>query len=215
MTQLFYTQHRRGIRAVLTLAHGAGAGSDSPFMEELSNAIAHHDIQVVRFNFPYMVRAKKEGGRRPPDRAPQLLVAFRDIVSEISKDRSDSIPLLIGGKSMGGRMATLLAAEDAPDVDAVCVFGYPFHPPGKPQTLRIDHLPQIPVPVLICQGTRDAFGARDEVASLDLGPAVSFHWAESGNHDLKPLKASGYSQTDHIEAAAQAVSDLVSQIGSD
>ena len=212
MTVLFHTPSNGEGRATFLFAHGAGAGADSAFMTEMSDAIADQDINVIRFNFPYMVRALAENKRRPPDRAPVLLNAFREAVSIVSEKEPKDRPLIIGGKSMGGRMATMLAAESPDQIEGICVFGYPFHAQGKPEKLRIEHFPMIKVPVILCQGTRDPFGMRAEIEPLDLGSNISLAWAETGNHDLKPLKASGLTQSDLIRTAAQTVSDLVSRL---
>ena len=141
--------------ATLLLAHGAGAPMDSPFMESLAEALADRGIQVVRFEFPYMQRRREEQRKFPPNRAPQLLEAFARQVASVERS---GLPLWVGGKSMGGRMASMLAAEGASEIDGVVAFGYPFHPPGKPENTRTEHLASLAVPMLICQGERDPFG---------------------------------------------------------
>ena len=133
--------------AQLMLAHGAGAPMDSMFMELLAEALAGQGIESVRFEFPYMARRRQEQRKFPPNRAPQLLAHFRDVLAAL---RNDNLPVWIGGKSMGGRMASLLAAEeDCPSICGVVALGYPFHPPGKPEKTRTDHLPTLTLPMLI------------------------------------------------------------------
>ena len=169
----------------IALAHGAGAPMDSPFMAE------------VRFEFPYMQRRREDGKKRPPDKQEVLLDAWRRVIAELGPER-----LVIGGKSMGARMASLVADENG--VAGLLCFGYPFHPPGKPERTRIDHLRHLATPTLIAQGTRDPFGHREEVRGYPLDPAIAFHWAEDGNHDLAPRKRSGYTPQGNLSAALDA-----------
>ena len=194
---LLWRRPAAGPHATLLLAHGAGAPMDSDFMTAMSDALVAHGIAVARFEFPYMARRRTEGGKRPPDRQPVLLAAFAETLQRMPGR------CFIGGKSMGGRMASLLAAEGA-DVAGVVCFGYPFHPPGKLEKTRTAHLPGLPVPMLVCQGTRDPFGTREQVEGYALGPQVSLHWLPDGDHDLKPRKASGLTHVDNIAAAARA-----------
>ncbi len=189
----------------LALAHGAGAPLDSPFMEEVADGLARRGVRVARFEFPYMAARRSDGRRRPPDREPRLLACWREVVEALN-DR----PLAIGGKSMGGRMASLIADEVG--VEALVCLGYPFHPPGKPGRLRTAHLEELRTPTLIVQGTRDPFGTREEVTGYALSPAVSLHWAEDGDHSLKPRKASGRSEADNLEAATEAVADFLAAL---
>jgi len=178
-------------------AHGAGAPMDSPFMAFIAGALAAAGLRVIRFEFPYMARRRREGGRRPPDRQPVLLDAWRDVIGTLGPDR-----LAIGGKSMGGRMASLVADETGA-AGLVC-FGYPFHPPGKPERTRTEHLAGLATPSLIIQGERDPFGTTTDVAGYDLSPSVALHWAPDGNHDLAPRKASGRTKEQNWQAAADA-----------
>ena len=144
-----------GDKGTIILAHGAGAGMDTPFMEAFATGLADRGFTVVRFNFPYMALRAEDGKKRPPDRAPKLLAAYEAAIEAVRTDA----PLIIGGKSMGGRIATMLAAEKPSlGLSGVVCLGYPFHPPGKPEKLRTEHLPAIPVPTLIAQGERDPFG---------------------------------------------------------
>lgn len=187
----------------LVLAHGAGAPMDSDFMNRMTALLTERGICVVRFEFPYMAQRRTGGTKRPPDRAPKLLAHYAQVLDQLSGDG----PVFIGGKSMGGRMATMLAAERA--VAGVCVLGYPFHPPGKPDRLRTEHLPRIDCPVLICQGERDPMGRRDEVESLTLPEVVQLHWLADGDHDLKPRKASGLRHEDNLASAAAAIAAMM------
>ena len=191
---------------LLILAHGAGAGSDSEFMQQVAQKIASYGVQVARFDFPYMEQSKQDGKRRPPQKAPALLADYRALIAQLDR------PCVIGGKSMGGRMASLLM-QDAPEQVKGCVcLGYPFHPPGKPDNLRTEHLAQLSLPLLMVQGTRDTMGTKEEVAGYILDSSIHWQWLEDGNHDLKPRKASGFSHEDHINSAAKAAAEFVKSL---
>lgn len=192
--------------ATLLLAHGAGAPMDSTFMSSLAASVAGHGFRVARFEFPYMASRRETGRKRPPDRMPVLEQAFLDLTAEIPG------PLFIGGKSMGGRVASLIA--DRCDAMGVICFGYPFHPPGRPERTRVEHLHGLELPGLILQGTRDPFGKPEEVSGYALSPQVRVVWLDGGDHDLKPLKKSGATQADLIEAAAaDAAAFMRAQLG--
>lgn len=179
---------------------------DSQFMDTLAGMLAAHGIHVVRFEFAYMASRRAGGGKKPPSRMPVLLDEFRSVLALLPRGR-----VFIGGKSMGGRAASMLAAQpDAPDrIAGVVCLGYPFHPPGKPDKMRTAHLPDIDCPVLIVQGERDSFGTRDEVAGWEIPAQISFHWAPHGNHDLAPPKRSGLSDEDNWSEAARAIARFI------
>lgn len=195
--------------ATLLLAHGAGAGMDSPFMEQLAEALARRDIRTLRFDFPYMARARAEGRRRPPNPALVLLEHWRAMVA--TWRAAESGPLWLAGKSMGGRMASLLA-DELGATGLVCL-GYPFHPAGKPERLRTEHLATLATPTLIVQGERDALGTRAEVAGYALAPTLEVQWIATADHDLKPLKSSGLSQTQALVDTAAWVAAFVRSSG--
>lgn len=205
----------------LILAHGAGAPADSMFMERLSGFLALAGIATVRFEFPYMQRTRDDGRKRPPDRQPVLLEHFREVIRQVagSLESLDSLErgqIFIGGKSMGGRMASLLAAEpDLADTVSGCVcFGYPFHPPGKPDRWRVEHFGHFCCPVMIIQGTRDPFGKKSEVEDCKAlsGKDCRIHWLEGANHDFKPLAKQPETQDRMIENAANAASEFIAQV---
>ncbi len=191
-------------RALFLFAHGAGAPMDSEFMNAFSGGLCANDIAVVRFEFPYMGRRRLDGRKRPPDRAPQLLQCWREVIA----DHAGVLPLVIGGKSMGGRMATLIAAEQVP-VRAVVCLGYPFHPPRRPERLRTEHFRHIQRPVLILQGERDPFGSRGEVASYGLPESVAVHWLPAGNHDWLPPKRAAFSAEDNMSMAVDQATAFI------
>jgi predicted alpha/beta-hydrolase family hydrolase len=172
--------------ATVLLAHGAGAPMDSASMTDAARALAATGLRVVRFEFPYMA-ARREGRRPPPPRADRLGPDYRAAVDRLAARG----PLVIGGKSMGGRVASMVAdglfAEGR--IAGLLCLGYPFHPPDKPAELRTAHLDALRAPTLIVQGTRDPFGTRVEVAGYVLSPSIRILWVEDGDHDLKARKS--------------------------
>ena len=191
--------------ATLVLAHGAGAAMDSPWMDDIAGRLAARGVATVRFEFGYMA-ARRTGGRRPPPRAETLVDEYRDVVAALD---AAARPLLIGGKSMGGRVASLVADDLRAEgsVSGLVCLGYPFHPPAKPERPRTAHLADLTTPTLICQGERDPFGGPDDVAGYDLSPAIEVRWFADGDHDLRPrVKVSGHRFAEHLDACADAVS---------
>lgn len=197
-------------RATLILAHGAGAPMDSPFMEEMAQRLAARGLAVVRFEFGYMAE-RRRGGRRPPDRQPVLLARWRHVLEHVRQQVAGT--LAIGGKSMGGRMASLLADES--QVDALVCLGYPFHPAGRPDKPRVEHLATLTTPTLIVQGERDALGNRDTVAGYRLSNAVRLSWLATADHDLKPLKRSGFSREAYLEKTADTVAHFLATLSAE
>jgi predicted alpha/beta-hydrolase family hydrolase len=186
-------------RATLMLAHGAGAAMDSDWMNKMADGLGKAGLRVIRFEFAYMA-ARRQGERRPPPKAERVMGEYREAVAQAAVKG----PLFIGGKSMGGRVASMVAEElfEAGKIAGLVCLGYPFHPPGKPDELRTAHLAKLTVPALICQGTRDPFGTRDEVPGYALSKSIELFWLEDGDHDLKPRKAiSGRSFADNLGAA--------------
>ena len=163
--------------ATLILAHGAGAPMDSDWMNAIAGGIAANGIRVLRFEFPYMAERRASGKRRPPDREATLLQAWREAYAA-----AGSGTVFIGGKSMGGRMASMVA-DELGAAGLICL-GYPFHAPGRPEKPRTAHLEHLGTPTLIIQGSADTFGTRDDVAGYALSPAIAIEWIEGGNHDL-------------------------------
>ncbi|MBV7435668.1 alpha/beta family hydrolase [Aeromonas sp. sif2416] len=179
----------------ILVAHGAGAGMEHDFFTRLSALLAGPDIEVVRFNFPYMSKRALDGKRRPPDRQPVLLAHWREMVHQFAHPR-----LFLAGKSMGGRMAAEIC--DEMNAAGLLILGYPFHPPAKPDSWRGEVLKQIKTPTLLLQGERDTFGSRAELADFPFSPAVSVHWLTDGDHGFKPRKASGVSEQENLQQAA-------------
>lgn len=178
-------------------AHGAGAPMDSPFMDAITLAIAAKGFEVLRFEFPYMYERRLSGKKRPPNTQKVLLENWQQVLTHYRTSQ----PCFIGGKSMGGRMASLLA--DSLGVHGLICFGYPFHPPGKPDKLRTEHLQTLATPTLILQGTRDTMGNVSEVPTYGLSASIQVKWLEDGDHSLKPRKKSGYSEAQHWADGAE------------
>jgi len=187
----------------LIFAHGAGALMDSDYIQALTAELNTAGVSVVRFEFPYMQQRRETGKKRPPDRQPILLDCWRTVYQDISGRADLPQPLLIGGKSMGGRMASMVA--DELDAAGLCCFGYPFHAPGKPEKMRTEHLLSIETPTKIFQGTRDPFGKPEELSDISFSKALEIHWLEDGEHDLKPRKKSGLTQLQHLKTVAAMV----------
>ncbi|MEM0548999.1 MULTISPECIES: alpha/beta fold hydrolase [Aeromonas] len=190
----------------ILLAHGAGAGMEHAFLAELSRLLAGPDIEVVRFNFPYMSKRALDGKRRPPDRQPVLLDHWREMVREFAHPR-----LFLAGKSMGGRMAAEISDEIYCEMNAagLLILGYPFHPPARPDRWRGEVLKQIKTPTLLLQGERDTFGSRVELADFPFSSAVSVHWLTDGDHGFKPRKSSGLCEQDNLQQAASRIRQFV------
>ena len=171
-------------------------------MAAFAAGLAAEGIRVARFEFPYMAARRLDGKKRPPDREAVLLETWRQVIARLGPDR-----LAIGGKSLGGRMASLVADESA--VRGLVCLGYPFHPPGRPDRLRTAHLETIETPTLIVQGTRDPFGKTEEVRGYPLSAAVRLNWAEDGDHSLVPRKASGRTAEQNWTEAIAAIATFL------
>ena len=192
----------------LVLAHGAGLPMDSPFMQFMAEGIAAQGLRVVRFEFAYMAQRRLDGKKRGPDRTDKLLACYREVVGRYDTER-----LVIGGKSLGGRMASLLADELG--VRGLVCLGYPFHPPDKPEKTRTAHLQTLQTPTLIIQGERDPFGTPEEVAGYALSAAIDIEWIPDGDHGLVPRKRSGYTETGNFNLTLEAVMRFAARLQTD
>ena len=196
--------------ATVMLAHGAGAGIQSPFMQQMADGLAEQGWPVIRFEFPYMAQRRISGRRTPPNKANILLQCYADQVQSLPPDQ----PLIIGGKSMGGRVASLLADElwsQEKILGCICL-GYPFHPLGKPETLRVEHLHNLQTPSLVIQGERDPMGNREEVKNYALSDQLQFAWMPDGDHSFKPRKRSGHSEAQNLNLAVKKMHEFLSRL---
>lgn len=187
---------------VVVLAPGAGAGMRHPFMATIASRLAEHGLRVARFEFPYMARAA--GGRvGRPDSERILRATWLEVIEQLGGGGR----LVIGGKSMGGRYASMVADEAG--VRGLVCLGYPFHPLGEPERTRTTHLEVLRTPALIVQGTRDPMGTREDVEGYVLSSSIRLRWLEDGDHSFKPRRASGFTAAQHLEAATSAVAEFV------
>jgi len=212
MTTSFLFDGPEDARVTIMLAHGAGAPMDSVAMNTAAAALAAEGFRIARFEFAYMASRRTSAGKKPPPKAETVMPEYVAAIDDLGPTDG---PLVIGGKSMGGRVASMLADDlfDAGRIAGLLCLGYPFHPPGRPQQLRTAHLTGLKTPALICQGTRDPFGDRYEVGAYGLSDAIEVFWLEDGDHDLKPRKAvSGFSAADHLKSMAAAVKAWTARI---
>ncbi|MCU1229044.1 MAG: alpha/beta hydrolase [Acidobacteria bacterium] len=201
----FLTDGPKDAEATFVFAHGAGGAMDTPFMARVARGLGERGIRVVRFEFPYMA-ARREGKKSgAPDRQPVLVDSWRDVVEKLGGGEK----VAIGGKSMGGRIASMVA--DELEVRALVCFGYPFHPPGQPAKTRTEHLAALRTPALIIQGTRDPFGTQDDVAGYELSKRIGIEWLTDGDHSFKPRKSSGVSEAENLERAIEVASAFIAE----
>lgn len=197
----------------ILLAHGAGAGMEHEFMQQMAEELAAKSVRVVRFEFPYMIKRREDGKKRPPDHEPKLLESFEQHIRHVQQQFPNS-KLVIGGKSMGGRMAALIASQQGKELELAGVFclGFPLHPPGKPEKIRGEYLATIDTPTLLLQGERDTFGTQTEIEAMALSKQVSCGFLPDGDHSFKPRKVSGFTQEQHIKTAAGLIEGFVGKL---
>ncbi len=211
----FLTEGSPDAATHVVLAHGAGAAMTSSFLEAMAKLLVERGMQVSRFEFDYMAARREGGKRRPPPRAELLVPEYKRAVAELRARGADKQKLFIGGKSMGGRVASLVADAlfDEGAIAGVICLGYPFHPPDKPDNLRTAHLENLRCPTLIVQGERDPLGARTEVEGYQLSPAIRFVWAGDGDHDLGPRGGKGFTRKGNLALAADAIAEFTAGVG--
>jgi uncharacterized protein len=193
-------------KVTLVLAHGAGAAMDSPFMKAMAEGVGAKGIRVVRFEFPYMQRRRATGKGGAPDPERVLLQSWRNTIAELGGGSG----LVIGGKSLGGRIASMVADEAG--VRGLVCLGYPFHPPGKPEVTRTKHLETLRTPALILQGTRDSFGSPEDLKRHRLSSKIRVEWIEDGDHSFKPRAHSGRTEADNLRLAVTLVNGFIGQV---
>lgn len=198
----------------LILAHGAGASIESPFFASMMELLAARSIATTAFEFAYMAARRTGGVKRPPPKAETLTAEYRDVVRSLARNRKKKMKPIIGGKSLGGRVASLIADElyAEEQISGLVCLGYPFHPPHMPEKLRTAHLETLKCPALIIQGERDPFGNRDEVEALPLSKSIKLVWMSDGDHDFGPRGRSGFTRKGNLAEAADAVAAFVSSL---
>lgn len=197
-----YQGPKRGADRAVLLAHGAGADMHAKTLTVVADALADAKIPSLRFQYPY-----RAAGKKAPDRPAVLDAATREAAAELA--RVAKVPparLVLGGRSMGGRYCSMVAADvdDPVPCLGLLMLGYPLHPPGKPEKLRVEHLPRLTMPVLFVSGTRDALAGKPaltKAAKKVKGP-VTFHWLDTADHGFRPLKASGQTTGDVLADVA-------------
>lgn len=194
--------------ALFIFAHGAGADKSHSFMENFTLLLNEKAINVVRFNFPYMDKRLVDGRKYPPNRMPLLLDCYQEVVDKYLQDGSHDLPIFIGGKSMGGRVAATLSCGETSVKGNVCI-GYPFHPQKKPEKLRLEPLQETVVPTLILQGERDTLGNKGEIENYDISPLCDVFYLEDGDHSLKPRVKSGHTHTQHLKTAVERLARFI------
>jgi predicted alpha/beta-hydrolase family hydrolase len=190
-------------KITLVLAHGAGGPMDSPFMTTIAEGVSKEGIRVARFEFPYMRRRRETGKGSAPETGAALMQSWREAIEKLGGETR----LVIGGKSLGGRIASMIADEIG--VRGLVCLGYPFHPPGKPEQTRTQHLERLRTPALILQGTRDAFGKPEEVEKYKLSKEICVRWLRDSDHSFKPRASSGLAQADNLNEAITYIMEFM------
>ena len=191
-------------KQTLVLAHGAGASMDSDWLNNITNKLESNNIEVIRFEFPYMEKRRKIGKKSPPDKLPILVDKFNNIVNSLNK------PVFIAGKSMGGRIASIIAPTNN-NILGVIAYGYPFHPAGKPEKLRTEHLKKYNKPMLIIQGENDPFGKSKEWKDFNIDKSIEIFPISKANHDLNPNKSTGLSLDEAMKLAVEKTTNFIKQ----
>lgn len=189
----------------VVLTHGAGESSDSAFLSYFAEGLVKQHYKVVRFDFPYMEERSRTGRKRPPDREAVLRETWHAVLNEVPQEK-----IAIGGKSMGGRIASMIA--DEANVDGLICLGYPFHPTGKPEKLRTEHLADLQTPTLIIQGEKDPFGTREEVEGYSLTENIRLHWSIDGDHSFRPKRGSDRNQDQNMKNAQRAIEKFLFEL---
>jgi predicted alpha/beta-hydrolase family hydrolase len=189
-------------RRTVLLTHGAGAPADTPWINAVAAGLAAAGHRVARFELPYMRRRRVDGRRRRPDPPPVLLAAWREAVAHPDVATAAGGRPVIGGKSMGGRIASMVA-DEVGAAGLLCL-GYPFHPVGRPESLRTAHLLDLATPALFVQGERDPFGSRAEVAGYELATTIELAWVPDGDHSWAPRKSGGRTAAGNTAFAVEA-----------
>jgi len=201
--------------AQVVFAHGAGADMHHEFMVQVTALFIKANINVLRFNFPYMDKRIALGKRYPPDRMPKLLDCYKNVINDLEaiNNKGKRLPIFIGGKSMGSRVAATLAGDDdiSKLIQGVFCLGYPFHPPKKIEKLRLEPLQNTHKPILVVQGERDTLGSQSEVIDYQTSDLCQYVFLKDGDHSLKPRVKSGFTHQQHMESAVLAVAQFIQE----
>jgi len=201
--------------AQIIFAHGAGADMNHEFMEQMACLFNKANINVLRFNFPYMNKRIELGKRYPPDRMPKLVDCYKSTINHfmMNDHNEKKLPLFIGGKSMGSRVAATIACDGDVSklIQGVFCLGYPFHPAKKPEKLRLEPLQKTQSPILIIQGERDTLGSQVEVAEYDISSLCQTVFLVDGDHSLKPRVKSGFTHQQHMQSAAHSIDQFIQE----
>ena len=201
----FITEGKESSPDTIILAHSSGEPMNSEFMNYFSKHLSELGFFCIRFQFPYMTKQIIEGRKKPPDKIDSLIKSWCIAINHINKNN-----IIIGGKSMGGRIATLIANKVNPK--GIVVLGYPFfNPKGKTKN-RTEHLKNINIPTLICQGENDTLGKRPQVEKLHLSKKINLHWIESANHSLIPLKRTGKTRNQSWDECIIAINKFIKNL---
>jgi len=204
----------RQAAAHLLLTHGASQPMTSRFFATLVPMLLARGVAVTRFEFAYMRQIRVSGKRRPPPKIVTMFPEFREAVNAVRTHIGPKPKLLVGGKSMGGRIASMMADEffEAGLIAGVVCLGYPFHPPRRRESLRTSHLEGLRCPGLIVQGERDPFGTREDVAAYALSPSIALRWVGDGDHDFGPRGSSGFTRKGNLAEAADAIAEFAAEV---
>ena len=198
--------------ADFVFAHGAGAGKDSSFIQTLTALLEERGIKVHLFNFDYMEQALLLNKRRPPSQMPLLCENFIEVLKAFEQSNQEVRPLFIGGKSMGSRVACEIVEQVRQSVSGIIAYGYPFHPAKKPEKSRLTTLTVLAHPCLVVQGEHDALGHQDEIEGFDIPSNITVEFVPTANHDLKPLKRSGWTEEQALRFAADRTLDFIKRV---
>lgn len=201
--------------AQVVFSHGAGADMHHEFMVHITGLLNKANINVLRFNFPYMDKRIELGKRYPPDRMPKLLECYKSVIKDFITSNIDNeeLPLFIGGKSMGSRVAATLAGDNdvSECIEGVFCLGYPFHPTKKPEKLRLEPLQNTHKPILVVQGERDTLGSKIEILNYQVSNLCRYVFLVDGDHSLKPRVKSGYTHQQHMESAVHTITEFIQE----
>jgi uncharacterized protein len=198
-------------KGIFLLAHGARKGMANPFLETIAKGVVNAGVRVIRFHFPFMEDMLRTGTKKPPNGGKVLRQCFAELIEHcVERENISRNKIIIGGKSMGARVASMIADEHK--VAGVICLAYPFHPPRKPEDLRIEHLPGLKTPMLVCQGELDPNGNQEELRQLYVSKAIQFHWIADSDRNFKPVNNSERTLAENMDEAILACNTFIKRI---